>query len=96
MLKIKDNVDLKELEKFGYEVIDFNYVINAPYNMPLCRKLLKQINKKRNIRKLAIIIKERVVKLIEFDECWWVERQRIRKKYIQDIIQAGLVEKVVE
>ena len=35
MLKIKDNVDLKELEKFGFEFYDFDYVANKPYDYSL-------------------------------------------------------------
>ena len=30
MLKIKDNVDLKELEKYGFEV-EKDYIINEPW-----------------------------------------------------------------
>ena len=35
MLKIKDNVDLKELEKFGFEKENFQYVINNCKNIRL-------------------------------------------------------------
>lgn len=45
-LRIKDNVDLKELESFGYDIFDFDYVSNRHFEPPVCRILIKQINKK--------------------------------------------------
>lgn len=37
MLKIKDNVDLKELEKFGFNVVDDDYIWNEEANISIDR-----------------------------------------------------------
>lgn len=96
MLKIKDNVDLKELEKFGYHIVNFDYNRNEPIDPPIYEKLIKQINKKRNVRYLAIIIEDRIIKLEERHQWYIAILKIISKKYIQDLIEAGLVEKVSE
>ena len=36
MLKIKDNVDLKELEKYRFDCIDEDYVWNEEANISIC------------------------------------------------------------
>ena len=38
MLKIKDNVDLKELEKYGFNCIDENYIWNEEASISICIK----------------------------------------------------------
>ena len=96
MLKIKDNVDLKELESFGYDIFDCDYEANKPIEPPLCRILLKQINKKRNVRWLGIFIEDRIIQLRECFQCGYTIKKRIRRKYIENLIQAGLVEKVAD
>ena len=35
MLKIKDNVDLKELEKFGFTCVDEDYIWNEDANISI-------------------------------------------------------------
>ena len=94
MLKIKDNVDLKELEKFGYHSITFDFNRNEPINHPIYEKLVKQINKKINVMYLVIKIENRIIKLEEQHQWYVVTLKRVSKKYIQDLIQAELVEKV--
>lgn len=37
MLKIKDNIDLKELEKFGFELDDEGYFWKNEYNVVVLR-----------------------------------------------------------
>ena len=93
MLKIKDNVDLKELESFGYDIFDFDYEANRPLEPPVCRILIKQINKKRNVRWLEIFIENRIIQLRECSVFYYIIKKRIRRKYIENLIQAGLVEK---
>lgn len=92
MLKIKDNVDLKELEKFGYQVNEFNYAKNEPYEIPFCIKGIKITKREQTL----ITIENRVIGCAKTYACWYVPYKRIPRKYIQDIIDAGLVEKVVE
>ena len=74
MLKIKDNVDLKELEKFGFEELPHKY--------------WRDINK--TYWTICIDKKTREIK------CWNYGYGGTKKpdKYIEDLIQAGLVEKV--
>ena len=83
MFKIKDDINLKELEKFGYyENKPFNYI-----------KALVDTE----IRYDAIVVNiktkkiERIIKEIYMKE---IKCKKVCKKYIQDLIQAGLVEKV--
>ena len=79
MLKIKDNVDLKELEKFKFEKYAFGY-----HKMILDRDFLIEIDIRktsRNIRLIAFIENTTIAFKNELD-------------YLFDLIQAGLVEKV--
>ena len=80
MLKIKDNVDLKELEKFGFEYDEdydywFYYAFTEPNDQSEVRYYID--NKDRRIS-------------IGFD--MYVNPYKILYK-IYDLIQAGLVEK---
>lgn len=84
MLKIKDNIDLKELEKFGFKDDDENgYYVYKVGNIQFFR--VKKWNR------LIDIIQEIIGMRRE---------QRIVSKEIlnvlYDLIQAGLVEKVEE
>lgn len=93
MLKIKDEVDLKELEKFGFEFRDFDYVINKPYKNP---KYVKEILRDEvNGFSIVVVIENRFV---EVRKCRYIGYSILNdeesKKYIQILIQAGLVKKV--
>lgn len=92
-LKIRDDVDLKELEKFGYQVNEFNYVKNEPYETPLCIKGVKGKNKFQHI---LIFIENRIIGCEKTWSYWYYPYKRIPRKYIQDLIDADFVEKVVE
>ena len=72
MLKIKDNVKLKELERFGFAKIGYKYWRDVDKNWVIV------INDKRDIC------------------CWNYVYSGYKRpdKHIQDLIQAGLVEKV--
>jgi hypothetical protein len=100
MLKIKDNVDLKELEKFGYKLgQDTTYVSYGNYGK-IFKLFYKQLDKYKDIEDIVFIIEisesrdislkvttktsPRVFKYVDKD---------IIKPYIQDLIQADLVEK---
>ncbi len=79
MLKIKDDIDLKELEKFGYEVDDVG--LNVAYL--IYRKYIKAYVS------IDIDTNNRVISKNVDDEY-----KEIQEEDIQDLIQAGLVEKV--
>ena len=97
MLKIRDDVDLKELEKFGF--VRDNKYISPKY-------IIRQINEDEFIQ---ISISEPCINIWDLEdknysrEIWWQNKKgygtRFEEKvepYIQDLIQAGLVEKVKE
>lgn len=82
MLKIKDSVDLKELEKFGYiENKPFNY-LKFFVDTPVRCDLISIDIKTRRV--------ERVIKEIYSKE---VKPKKVCEKYIIDLIDAGLIEK---
>lgn len=84
MLKIRDDVDLKELEKFGYELLEYdNYY----------RKYEKDYQVQINIfdRKI-LVFKKRKNSNWGYYIGYSGEKEKI-KKYIQDLIKANLVVK---
>ena len=93
MFKIKDNVDLKELEKFGYSqkgLPMFNdYFKNLDKNIFLC------INTKTRFTPNSSIsaYKGQAKSWLDLGGNVFEETE-VLEEYIQDIIQAGLVEKV--
>ena len=91
MLKIKDSVDLKELEKYGYEyesILEVYYKMIIPHKwkiiffdyMPKARTIT--ITKERKI------ITKKMDNWLDWNEC------ETNKKDIKDLIKADLVEKV--
>lgn len=82
MLKIKDNVDLKELGKFGFEKADFNetYLIRYIY-------IDKEINYE------TLYIDKNTKEIFAYDD-YQDEKIPIQDEWIKDI--ADLVEKVGE
>ena len=93
MLKIKDNVDLKELEKFGFE---FKKVkkIGLNYNVYEKKLFLGSIDiyPDKTYRKNY----DRKVLLHTSDRSWYYETNNDALDTIFDLISAGLVEKVGE
>lgn len=94
MLKIKDNVDLKELEKFKYQS-------GIELLRPLVTVYFKNI--KRFLYRIEIVIYEetRKIRIIKWSKKYsgaykLDENFKGQEKYIKDIIKAGLVEKVEE
>lgn len=79
MLKIKDNVDLEELEKFGFRKSDncFKYI----YDYTILTIVDYQIQ----------IYKDRTIKIIQ--NCMYEVDNRLLTK-LYDLIKADLVEKV--
>ena len=78
MLKIKDNLDLKELEKFGFT--EYSESWNRCYNS----------------NEIVTIISKDTRKIIDVDTNYdFFEMKRLgESKRVNDLIKAGLVEKV--
>lgn len=92
MLKIKDNVDLKELEKYGFEYDDYleeyvktvNSLKTSGMFVPYVRTGEMFVKKDRTIYdKIS-------------NKYWNVENEHVEAidKIIHNLIEAGLVEKV--
>ena len=84
MPKIKDEIDLKELEKFGYEYEEED-------NEEWYGKYLDDYE-----HKIFIDIKDRMIKQGKFILIFGFEEVDLDENNIQDLIQAGYVEKVQE
>lgn len=86
MLKIKDSVDLKELEKYGFENVEYRYereIDNCWFGL------------------ISIDIEDRsIIRNTEEIGYWCCDDiedfNSYDCKYIKDLIEAGLVEKVKE
>jgi hypothetical protein len=82
MLKIKDNVDLKELEKFGFEKDGYDYYYDfIPYN-----------EDNSNGQYICADIKTRKIYLDYIDLDYFNKSAEL----LYDLIKADLVEKVEE
>ena len=92
MYKIKDNIDLKELEKFGFWKDDIFSIYHRSIHDDFIEQLTKNeyllINKKR------IILKAKLKCVLDLNgnliNGYDIETNKV-KKYIPDLIQAGLV-----
>ena len=104
MLKIKDNVDLKELEKYGFKEEHWGYIYYPNNNSPRTRYFSNmKINKK-------LMGENNVIEFcLENMSCWCnsleeleYDFKNIKLSYeafkikIDDLIKDGLVEKVEE
>ena len=89
MLKIKDNVDLKELEKYGYELQEDWW--NRPSKITNDDVEGEEIYYKHvaPYTSIEIEVKARIITEQQEDMFRIVE-----EKYIQDLIKADLVEKM--
>lgn len=84
MLKIKDNVDLKELEKFGFELRHYSWANNI-YERPLMYPKYSKQSLYVDFDSREIDEEEIRFNVIDAKE-----------EHIQDLIKAYLVEKVGE
>lgn len=97
MLKIKDNVDLKVLKKFGFKEVQQNKRINYIY-MPVDEAYNNlgnsiTVNDDRNLYNLDYYIDEDRLMSFRFNtQATYDFNKTIEVLY--DLIQAGLVEKV--
>lgn len=93
MLKIKDNVDLKELEKFGFEENTLLRTENEKYF------LLKQTNEDCSYFVDIFFIVNTITRMLTFETSAYAIQDIDAEDFANvlfDLIQAGLVEKVVE
>lgn len=82
MLKIKDSVDLKELEKFGFEKDGYNYYYDfIPYNEEKC-----------NGQYILVDIKTRKIYLDYIDLDYFDKAVEL----LYDLIKVDMVDKVEE
>lgn len=97
MLKIKDHVDLKVLEKYGFVEIheehNFYYKLINEYYICCCYLkelvyIIIDLDNNKTIKKLKVQV-EPITKT-----CFQEQLKRCPKRYIKDLIKDGLVEKV--
>lgn len=86
MLKIKDDIELKELEKFYFAHHDKE-------NAEICYYRLMPIIE-RSINILVEVYKDRKIDFQLPLGCTIKKQEICLEKYIQDLIKAGLVEKI--
>lgn len=97
MWKVKDNVDLKELEKFGFWK-DSNFKI---LHRGIYDNYIELLNKKEYLLILRnrVIVKAKLICIMDLDgnfvDGYYIQTQRVRR-YIDDLVQAGLVGKVAK
>lgn len=101
MYKIKDNVDLKELEKFGY--LEGRYMLYCSYGAygKIYNKQLDNIlesNIEDTIYIIEINKKTKNIKLytttVELPRSFCYDHEDIVRPYIKELIEADLVEEV--
>ena len=85
MLKIKDNVDLKELEKFGFEFEKGKYFIKS-----VRKPMPSECHIKKHLA-YSIPSKTKKIKIHKNNICWEYDNAL---DIIHDLIKADLVEKV--
>ena len=86
MLKIKDNVDLKELEKFGFEINFVTGVYKKELKSSYMDNYYIEVQKSRRII-IETRIKDEYIRNLKSTNTDELD-------VIYDLIQAGLVEKV--
>ncbi len=94
MFKIKENVNLKELENFGYNHWQIGF--NGNYYKNIKKGSYQQViiyNQVHDWELLRLGIREKYIYLLK-DNIWLKASNFWNKKYIKDLINAGLVEKV--
>ena len=85
MLKIKDNVDLKELEKFGFKYEKGKYYIES-----VRKPMPSEYSVKKHLA-YSIFIKTRIIKMHRNNISWEYDNAM---DIIYDLIKADMVEKV--
>lgn len=91
MLKIKDNVDLKELEKYGFE---YESILKVYYKVIISKRDLFFLFRTLPNARVVIINEEK--EIITKKMRYWLDWNvcQTNEKDIKDLIKDGLVEKV--
>ena len=96
MYKIRDNVDLEELEKFGFWK-DSNFKILHREASDDINEQLRKTEYLLIMSRNRVIVKAKLEAILDFNENiihgYKMQTNRV-KKYIKDLIEAGIVEKV--
>ena len=96
MLKIKNNLDLKELEKYGFKYVEWNYDHEYGFSPKLYVKDMWKDNKWTHKINIIIDTKDRFIDIRNGKDFRLLTSKQAENKYLSDLIQAGLVEKVEE
>lgn len=103
MLKIKDNVDLKELEKFGlkprYKLIDNTTgktTIEGYHSSRHCCRFGNAIFRRKDCNKFLNIINRLIGNKVERKTFIFEDDNFVDTDLLYDLIKAGYVEKVGE
>lgn len=90
MLKIRDDVDLKELEKYGFE---YERILEVYYKMIIPKKYLIFLFNYRPKARVITITKEREIITKKMDN--WLDWNicKTDEKDIKKLIKDGLIEK---
>ncbi len=98
MLKIKDNVDLKELEKYGFKRTNWGYYYYPNNNNPQTR-YFSSINIEKENKIICFNLNNMSIWCNDLDQLE-LDFQNIRNSYVAfkekmlDLIKYGVVEKV--
>ena len=92
MLKIKDNVDLKELEKYGFTGKESKYDFNDWFRFTRPNEDYFIFIDNNSYK--MICYKGKVYGQLDLWAFAPFEEIELKEEYIKDLIQAGLVEKV--
>lgn len=93
MLKIKDNTDLKELEKFGYETF-YSDISKCLFAVKDILKPTSNFNVARY--RIGVDEKNRILRKSKFRPGKFLLQVKVTKNDVDDLIKADLVEKVEE
>ncbi len=92
MMRVKSNIDLKELEKFGFTYVEWRYSHEYGFSPKLYVKDMYKDS--RCIHKVNIIINtaDRYVDIRNGKDFSLLVSKQSIKKYLSDLIKAGIVE----
>lgn len=100
-LRIKDNVDLKELKEFGFEKVEnmerYEYTIRDNYSRDLSYIATKSTSEDKNILTFCLNNMSlwcNSIEELDTDYKKITESYKAFKEKIKELIEAGLVEKV--
>ncbi len=93
MMKVKDNVDLKELEKYGFTYVEWRYSHEYGFFPKLYVKDMYKDN--RCLHKVNIIINtdDRHIDIRNGKDFSLLVSKQAINKYLSDLIKADIIEK---